>query len=573
VGAVTRVLVVVHSDRGATRALAGAVVAGAAAAGGVEAAVMDVGAVDWDALALADAIVFGCPTYMGSVSGRFKTFLDDSSPRAWVSGAWRDKIAAGFTSSASPSGDKLFTLQQLAVFAAQHGMVWVGLDLFPGLGTDSANRLGSYLGAMAHTPVGTAPVEADLATARHLGRRVAKAAQRWSSARPGAPSGIHPTARDWVLPPDDRPPLPAPLERVNLRSLMARPDRFEHHLVVVARTGQAQLEVVTASEPLAFAHVNRTDEYAASMPTGDPRLGALRFLTLFADPRTGEDVGRVRHSEGDLVLHPHGWLHWPGRLRPPYAPFPFPPGSRRCGLSLVFCGCDEIGPGARPIGVPADRADDVKRYGSAEVAFGLADLLRGPEGPVAEVAGAVLSVVTGRVAPSRGGWVVVLEAGADDRLFDGDLVRVPPGVSLEVARALLLEGGAPPDPPPPSWTRLPQPAFAPAEDEPPGALPVEVGPLRFEAADDPATVRVVAGARVAEVPRRWAARMLFRVGLHGMRLGYLETYGGLWWDDRDGYQIGLRGGPRATIGERELVPVLERLYRAIAPEGHRERVD
>jgi hypothetical protein len=40
------------------------------------------------------------------------------------------------------------------------------------------------------------------------------------------------------------------VRRTNLRALAARPGRFEHHLVVVARAGDAQLEMATASEPL-----------------------------------------------------------------------------------------------------------------------------------------------------------------------------------------------------------------------------------------------------------------------------------------------------------------------------------
>jgi len=40
---------------------------------------------------------------------------------------WKDKLAAGFTNSAGMSGDKLLALQQLAVFAAQHGVIWITL--------------------------------------------------------------------------------------------------------------------------------------------------------------------------------------------------------------------------------------------------------------------------------------------------------------------------------------------------------------------------------------------------------------------------------------------------------------
>ncbi len=75
----------------------------------------------------------------------------------------------------------------------------------------------------------------------------------------------HPATSTWRFPPADRPPLPAPLERVNLRELVARPERFEHHLIVCATLGRVQLEIVTASEPLYFGHVNFSDEYALAL--------------------------------------------------------------------------------------------------------------------------------------------------------------------------------------------------------------------------------------------------------------------------------------------------------------------
>jgi len=97
--------------------------------------------------------------------------------------AWKNKIAAGFTNSGSRSGDKLATLIQIALFAAQHGMHWVNLDLPPANNSttgseEDLNRLGFWLGAGAqsNTDQGPdlAPPEADLATARHLGQRVAE---------------------------------------------------------------------------------------------------------------------------------------------------------------------------------------------------------------------------------------------------------------------------------------------------------------------------------------------------------------------------------------------------------------
>ena len=105
---------------------------------------------------------------------------------------WRDKIAAGFTNSGARAGDKLATLIQLALFAAQHGMHWVNLALPPAnhssTGSDQElNRLGFWLGAAAqsNTDQGPdlAPPEADLATARHLGRRVAETALQLAHGR------------------------------------------------------------------------------------------------------------------------------------------------------------------------------------------------------------------------------------------------------------------------------------------------------------------------------------------------------------------------------------------------------
>jgi multimeric flavodoxin WrbA len=96
---------------------------------------------------------------------------------------WKDKIAAGFTNSGSRSGDKLATLIQLVLFAAQHGMHWVNLGLPPANHSSTGserelNRHSFWLGAGAQSNVDQgpdiAPPEADLATARHLGQRVAE---------------------------------------------------------------------------------------------------------------------------------------------------------------------------------------------------------------------------------------------------------------------------------------------------------------------------------------------------------------------------------------------------------------
>ncbi|MBR9972845.1 flavodoxin family protein [Magnetospirillum sulfuroxidans] len=186
----TSIAIVYHSGFGHTAAVAQAVADGANEVAGTTTHLVPVE--DFEAkqalLDGADAIIFGSPTYMGSASAGFKTFMD-ATAKIWYGRGWQDKLAAGFTVSASQSGDKLATLQQLAVFAAQHGMVWVGLGLLPGNNNskgsvDDLNRLGSFLGAMAQANADEAaeltPPQSDRKTAAHLGRRVAEAAQRWA---------------------------------------------------------------------------------------------------------------------------------------------------------------------------------------------------------------------------------------------------------------------------------------------------------------------------------------------------------------------------------------------------------
>ncbi|MEM8676862.1 MAG: flavodoxin family protein [Cyanobacteria bacterium P01_G01_bin.67] len=127
-----------------------------------------------------DAIIFGSPTYMGSVSAQFKAFIDASSA-IYFTRQWKDKLAAGFTVSGSPSGDKMNALMTMFILAAQQGMIWVGLDETPG-NEAGINRLGGYIGAMgqaAQEPVDVAPNQEDKLTGKALGRRVAEMTQRF----------------------------------------------------------------------------------------------------------------------------------------------------------------------------------------------------------------------------------------------------------------------------------------------------------------------------------------------------------------------------------------------------------
>jgi multimeric flavodoxin WrbA len=176
-----KIVVVYHSGYGHTRRMAQAVAHGA----GAELLAIDaegnLPAGGWEALSAADAIVMGSPTYMGSVSWQFKKFADASS-KPWFTQAWKDKVFAGFTNSATMNGDKLSTLHYLFTLAMQHGGIWVGTGMMPSNSKaaqrDDINFVGSFSGAMAQSPSDSSPDEmlpGDLETARLFGQRVAQA--------------------------------------------------------------------------------------------------------------------------------------------------------------------------------------------------------------------------------------------------------------------------------------------------------------------------------------------------------------------------------------------------------------
>ena len=142
----------------------------------------------WETLAAADAIIMGAPTYMGSVPWQFKKFADASS-KPWYTQAWKNKLAAGFTNSASMNGDKLSTLHYLFTLSMQHSMVWVGTGMMPSNAKSATrndvNYVASFSGAMASTPSDASVDEmlpGDLETARLFGARVAEVAARYSVA-------------------------------------------------------------------------------------------------------------------------------------------------------------------------------------------------------------------------------------------------------------------------------------------------------------------------------------------------------------------------------------------------------
>ncbi|MFF7472860.1 NAD(P)H-dependent oxidoreductase [Streptomyces sp. NPDC008092] len=197
------VSVVHHSPHGHTRALAEHIARGVKTVPDVEVQLIEilgeqVSQGRWsdeetmELLKRSDAILFGAPTYMGSLSAVFKAFLEGAF-HPFLGQEWKDKLAGGFTHSAAQNGDKLFSLQQLAVFAAQMNMQWISVgdaagNNWTGGTVHDVNRLGSWLGVMGQTNVDEGPgavgAHGDLVTAERYGARVAELTARWVHGRP-----------------------------------------------------------------------------------------------------------------------------------------------------------------------------------------------------------------------------------------------------------------------------------------------------------------------------------------------------------------------------------------------------
>lgn len=181
------IVTIYYSGYGHTKKQAEAVQEGTASVPGVNAELILIDSEgnleegDWQLLDEADAIIFGSPTYMGMVSWQFKKFADATSER-WFTQKWKDKIAAGFTNSASMNGDKLSTLHYMSTLALQHAMIWVGNSIMPPGGKKAQRNDLNYFGSFAAS--GTAcssPV-------RPPNREDGGSASRWRGASSSAPT-------------------------------------------------------------------------------------------------------------------------------------------------------------------------------------------------------------------------------------------------------------------------------------------------------------------------------------------------------------------------------------------------
>jgi NAD(P)H dehydrogenase (quinone) len=184
---VNTLAIIHHSIQGHTGYIARQVLAGAREVEGIDAHLIkaeDIARTPDDLVGY-DGFILGSPTYFGGVSAPFKSFMD-ATGRLWRTQQLKGKLAAGFTVSSLPSGDKQSTLLSMFVFCMQHGMLWVGNPILPeqhsGVPYDeAANRLGSWSGLMAQAArpeSADAFVPGDVKTARMFGRHFAESLKR-----------------------------------------------------------------------------------------------------------------------------------------------------------------------------------------------------------------------------------------------------------------------------------------------------------------------------------------------------------------------------------------------------------
>lgn len=182
--------VIYHSAHGHTGHIAAHILGGAQSLPGIDARLLKAEELmaSPEQLLAYDGFIFGSPTYLGGVTGTFKSFMD-STGRLWKSHALKGKLAAAFTVSSLPAGDKQSTLLSIFVFAMQHGMVWVGNAILPEQHSgvpyeEAANRLGSWSGLMAqagHSEPADSFAPGDIKTAQMFGKNVAQALLRMAA--------------------------------------------------------------------------------------------------------------------------------------------------------------------------------------------------------------------------------------------------------------------------------------------------------------------------------------------------------------------------------------------------------
>jgi multimeric flavodoxin WrbA len=206
--ATKKVAVIYHSAHGHTACIAQHVLEGVHSVPDIDASLLRAEDVTGspERLLEFDGFIWGSPTYLGGVSGVFKTFMD-ATGKLWRHQQLKGRLAAGFTVSSLPAGDKQSTLMSMVVFSMQHGMLWAGNPVMPeqhaGIPYElAANRLGSWTGLMAqagHNAPAHEFAPGDVKTARLFGANFANTLLRQNFRAAASPTPAPLTANTAAL--------------------------------------------------------------------------------------------------------------------------------------------------------------------------------------------------------------------------------------------------------------------------------------------------------------------------------------------------------------------------------------
>ncbi|MBU0684586.1 MAG: NAD(P)H-dependent oxidoreductase [Thermoplasmatota archaeon] len=119
----TKVLVVYDSRTGNTERMAMAVADGARQVKGTEVVVLSVDKAKMQDLVISDAIILGSPTYYGNMSGKMKSFIDQTYR---IHGRLRGKVGGAFTSSGDTACGAETTVLSMLEAMLIHGMIIQG---------------------------------------------------------------------------------------------------------------------------------------------------------------------------------------------------------------------------------------------------------------------------------------------------------------------------------------------------------------------------------------------------------------------------------------------------------------
>jgi NAD(P)H dehydrogenase (quinone) len=130
-------------------------------------------------LEAADALILGCPTYYGNIPGKMKVVIDDWSWKMKVD--FTDKVGGAFATGGGQVGGKEHVVVSLVMFMLSNRMIVAG----PLYQNDKTGSVWGEVGAAAMTgPLDPGVSEGELDSARRLGERIARLAQKLKQSQP-----------------------------------------------------------------------------------------------------------------------------------------------------------------------------------------------------------------------------------------------------------------------------------------------------------------------------------------------------------------------------------------------------